>query len=76
MHDVSEFQAIINPPQAGILAVGTARPAPVVKDGAIAIATIMKCSLSIDHRSVDGELAARLLSAFTCIIENPLSILI
>jgi pyruvate dehydrogenase E2 component (dihydrolipoamide acetyltransferase) len=76
MHDVAEFQAIINPPQAGILAVGTARPAAVVKDGAIVIATIMKCSLSIDHRSVDGELAARLLSAFTRIIENPLSILI
>jgi pyruvate dehydrogenase E2 component (dihydrolipoamide acetyltransferase) len=76
MHDVAEFQAIINPPQAGILAVGSARPAPIVKDGAIVIATIMKCSLSIDHRSVDGELAARLLSAFTRIIENPLSILI
>jgi pyruvate dehydrogenase E2 component (dihydrolipoamide acetyltransferase) len=76
MHDVTEFQAIINPPQAGILAVGTARLVPVVKDGAIAIATIMKCSLSIDHRSVDGELAARLLSTFTRIVENPLSILI
>jgi pyruvate dehydrogenase E2 component (dihydrolipoamide acetyltransferase) len=76
MHDVTEFQAIINPPQAGILAVGTARHAPIVKDGAIAIATIMRCSLSVDHRSVDGELAARLLSTFTRVIENPLSILI
>jgi pyruvate dehydrogenase E2 component (dihydrolipoamide acetyltransferase) len=76
MHDVTAFQAIINPPQAGILAVGTARPAPVVKDGAIVIASVMKCSLSVDHRSVDGELAARLLSTFTRIIENPLSILI
>jgi pyruvate dehydrogenase E2 component (dihydrolipoamide acetyltransferase) len=48
----------------------------VVKDGAIVIASVMKCSLSVDHRSVDGELAARLLSTFTRIIENPLSILI
>jgi len=76
MHEVTEFSAIINPPHAGILAVGTARSTPVVVDGAVTIATIMRCTLSADHRSLDGELAARLLAAFTKLVENPLTILI
>jgi pyruvate dehydrogenase E2 component (dihydrolipoamide acetyltransferase) len=76
MHGVSEFAAIINPPHAGILAVGAARPTPVVADGTLTVATVMRCTMSADHRSLDGELAARLLSTFTRLIENPLPILV
>lgn len=76
MHGVSEFAAIINPPHAGILAVGAARPTPVVADGTLTVATVMRCTMSADHRSLDGELAARLLSTFTRLIENPLPMLV
>jgi pyruvate dehydrogenase E2 component (dihydrolipoamide acetyltransferase) len=76
MYGTTEFSAIINPPQSGILAVGAAKPQPVVIDGQLAVATVMRCTLSVDHRAVDGALAARWLAAFTTRIENPLSILI
>ena len=77
MHGVTEFAAIINPPQAGILAVGSAGRRPVVGDcGAIHAATTMRVTLSADHRVLDGALAASWLSAFTKRIENPLSILL
>lgn len=69
------FSAIINPPQAGILAVGAARPAPIVVDGALAVGTVMTVTLSADHRVLDGALAARWLAAFVNRIENPVSIL-
>jgi pyruvate dehydrogenase E2 component (dihydrolipoamide acetyltransferase) len=72
MYGTAEFSAIINPPQSGILAIGAARPQPVVADGALAVATVMRCTLSVDHRAVDGALAARWLSAFTARMENPL----
>lgn len=75
MFGTPEFSAIINPPQAGILAVGAARQAPVVVDGALAVGTVMTVTLSADHRVLDGALAARWLAAFVARIENPVSIL-
>jgi pyruvate dehydrogenase E2 component (dihydrolipoamide acetyltransferase) len=76
MYGTLEFSAIINPPQSGILAVGAAKPAPVVVDGAITAATVIRCTLSVDHRAVDGALAARWLAAFTARLENPLAAII
>ena len=71
MYGTVEFSAIINPPQSGILAVGAARQQPVVVDGAVVPATVMRCTLSVDHRAIDGALAARWLAAFTARMENP-----
>jgi len=76
MYGTTEFSAILNPPQSGILAVGAAKPQPVVVDGEVVVATVMRCTLSVDHRAVDGALAAQWLAAFTARIENPISILI
>ena len=76
MFGTKEFSAILNPPQSGILAVGTASPRAIVEDGQLVIATIMTVTLSADHRAVDGALAAQWLSAFVKRIENPLSMLI
>jgi pyruvate dehydrogenase E2 component (dihydrolipoamide acetyltransferase) len=76
MYGTVEFSAIINPPQSGILAVGAARPQPVVSGGAVVPATVMRCTLSVDHRAVDGALAARWLTAFTTRLENPLGAVI
>jgi pyruvate dehydrogenase E2 component (dihydrolipoyllysine-residue acetyltransferase) len=76
MYGVREFAAVINPPQAGILAVGAGEQRPVVRDGALAIATVMSATLSIDHRAVDGALGAQLLAAFKAIIEDPLAMLL
>ena len=75
MFGTQEFSAIINPPQAGILAVGAARQAPVVVDGALEVGTLMSVTLSADHRALDGALAARWLAAFVARIEHPLTIL-
>ncbi|MFN3708741.1 dihydrolipoamide acetyltransferase family protein [Microcella sp.] len=75
MFGTRSFSAIINPPQAGILAVGAARQAPVVVDGALEVGTVMAVTLSADHRAWDGALAARWLAAFVARIENPLTIL-
>jgi pyruvate dehydrogenase E2 component (dihydrolipoamide acetyltransferase) len=76
MYGVSEFAAIINPPQAAILAVAAAQQRPVVKDGALAIATMMTCTLSVDHRVVDGALGAEWLAAFRAVVEEPLSLML
>ena len=76
MYSIKEFSAIINPPQSMILAVGTAEQRPVVKDGALAVATMMSCTLSVDHRVVDGALGARFLQAFKGLIEDPLTMLL
>jgi pyruvate dehydrogenase E2 component (dihydrolipoamide acetyltransferase) len=75
MYGTVEFSAIINPPQSGILAVGAARPQPVVVDGAVVPATVMRCTLSVDHRAIDGALAARWLAAFTARMQNPLGMI-
>ncbi len=76
MYGVSEFAAVINPPQAAILAVAAGQQRPVVKDGQIDIATMMTCTLSVDHRAVDGALAAAWLSAFKSVVEDPLGLML
>ncbi len=76
MHGVSEFSAIINPPQAAILAVGAIESVPVADDGTVSIAPVMRCTLSVDHRALDGAVAARWLQAFRQLIENPLGLLV
>lgn len=68
---VREFTAVINPPQAAILAVGAAEPRAVVRDGKPAVATMMTVTLSVDHRAVDGVGAASWLAAFKRRLENP-----
>jgi pyruvate dehydrogenase E2 component (dihydrolipoamide acetyltransferase) len=76
MFGVTEFSAIINPPQAGILAVAAGTKRPVVKNGALAVATMMTCTLSVDHRVIDGALGARWLREFKTILEDPLSLML
>jgi pyruvate dehydrogenase E2 component (dihydrolipoamide acetyltransferase) len=77
MYGTTEFSAIINPPHAGILAVGAARKMAVVDDeGALAVGSVMTVTLSADHRVLDGALAAQWLAAFVKRIEQPLSMLI
>lgn len=76
MFGVSEFAAIINPPQACILAVGAGEEKPYVEDGVIKIGTFMKCTLSVDHRAVDGSVGAEFLQFFKRYIENPVNMLV
>lgn len=76
MYGVTDFAAIINPPQAAILAVSAGQQRPVVKNGALAIATVMTCTLSVDHRVVDGALGAEWLGVFKAIVEDPLSLML
>jgi pyruvate dehydrogenase E2 component (dihydrolipoamide acetyltransferase) len=76
MMGVKTFSAVINPPHATILAVGAGEQRPVVKNGALAIATVMTVTLSTDHRCVDGALGAELLGAFKRYIENPMGMLV
>ena len=75
MFGIEEFAAVINPPHATILAVGTGEQRPVVRDGKIVIATQMTVTLSTDHRAVDGALGAELLGAFRTLIESPMLML-
>lgn len=76
MFGTRQFSAILNPPQSAILAVGAAEPRAVVVDGSLAVATVMTCTLSADHRVIDGAVAAQWMQAFKARIENPLTILI
>jgi len=76
MFGVREFAAVINPPHGGILAVGAGEKRPVVKDGALAVATVMSCTLSCDHRAVDGAIGAQFLAAFRKLVEDPLTMLL
>jgi pyruvate dehydrogenase E2 component (dihydrolipoamide acetyltransferase) len=71
MYGIQQFGAIINPPQACILAVGAGVQKPVAVDGNIDVATLMTCTLSVDHRVVDGSVGATFLAAFKKYIENP-----
>jgi pyruvate dehydrogenase E2 component (dihydrolipoamide acetyltransferase) len=75
-YDVDHFVAIINPPEAAILAVGTASQVPVVENGELAIGTRMKATISADHRVTDGAEAARYLQAFKGLLEEPLRLLL
>ena len=76
MYGVDEFSAIIMPPQAGILAVGAVTPTPVVIDGEVVIASIMKAVLTVDHRVNDGAEAAKFLNQVKSHLENPLSLVL
>lgn len=71
MFGISHFEAIINPPQSCILAVGAGVEQPVVNNGKIETGTVMKVTLSVDHRSVDGAIGAQYLQAFKALIEDP-----
>ena len=76
MYGVKAFSAIINPPQAAILAIAAGERRAVVKGNDIVIATVMTVTLSVDHRVVDGALAAQWLSAFRTVVENPMSLVV
>ncbi len=76
MYDVENFAAIINPPEAAILAVGSARQVPVVVDGEIKVGTRLKMTLSADHRVTDGAEAAQFMQALAEFIEKPLALVL
>jgi pyruvate dehydrogenase E2 component (dihydrolipoamide acetyltransferase) len=76
MFGIKSFSAIINPPQATVLAVGAAEQRVIVKNGAPAAATMMRITLSCDHRAIDGVLGAELLGAFKDLIEKPAGMLV
>jgi pyruvate dehydrogenase E2 component (dihydrolipoamide acetyltransferase) len=76
MFGIKDFTAVINPPQAAILAVGMGEQRPVVKDGILKTATIMTVTLSCDHRVIDGATGAHFLQAFKGFIEEPSSMLL
>ncbi len=76
MYDVENFSAIINPPEAGILAVGSAREVPVVEDGEIKPGWRMKVTLSVDHRVSDGAEGAQFMQALAKYLEEPLRLLV
>ena len=75
MFGTEDFAAIINPPQASILAVGATREEPVVRDGQLAVGRVLRFTLSVDHRPVDGVLAAEWMREFTGLLERPAKIL-
>lgn len=76
MFDVEHFIAIINPPEAAILAVGSVREVPVVKDSALAIGLRMKATISVDHRVSDGVEAAQFMQALALYLEDPLRLML
>jgi pyruvate dehydrogenase E2 component (dihydrolipoamide acetyltransferase) len=73
MLDIDEFTAVINPPEAGILAVGRIAQRPVAQDGAVAIRRRMRLTMSCDHRVIDGATGARFLQTLKGMLENPLA---
>ena len=76
MYGIDSFSAIINPPQSGILAVGSISKKPIVIDNEVKICNIMTCQLSGDHRAIDGAVGARLLKEFKSLIENPVKMIV
>ena len=76
MYGVKSFQAIINPPQGCIMAIGKVEKKPIVKNDEISIASIMSATLSVDHRVVDGAIGAKFMEAFKTLIEDPLGMLL
>jgi pyruvate dehydrogenase E2 component (dihydrolipoamide acetyltransferase) len=75
MFGTEEFAAIINPPQAAILAVGAIREEPVARQGRLRVGPVMRLTLSVDHRPVDGVVAARWLRELVALLERPVRIL-
>jgi pyruvate dehydrogenase E2 component (dihydrolipoamide acetyltransferase) len=76
MYGIKTFDAVINPPHATILAVGTAEKRAIVVGDSVKVATLMSCTLSCDHRAVDGAVGAALLNAFRALIEDPVRMLV
>ncbi len=76
MFGIDEFTAVINPPEAAILAVGAMTPKPVVRDGEITIRQIMRVTMSCDHRVIDGATGAQFLQTFKRMLENPISMIV
>jgi pyruvate dehydrogenase E2 component (dihydrolipoamide acetyltransferase) len=76
MYGVESFTAVINPPEAAILAVGAAVPSPVVVDGQVVVREMMRFTLSSDHRVLDGAVAARFLQALKHLLEQPMGLLV
>ncbi|HEX6121683.1 MAG TPA: dihydrolipoamide acetyltransferase family protein, partial [Ktedonobacterales bacterium] len=76
MYDVEEFTAVINPPESAILAVGSIVPTPVVREGQVVVRDIMKVTLSVDHRALDGATAARFLQELKRLLEQPMGMLV
>ena len=76
MYGIDSFSAIINPPQSGILAIGSISKKPIVIDNEVKICNIMTCQLSGDHRAIDGAVGARLLKEFKSLIENPVKMIV
>ena len=76
MLDIEEFSAVINPPQAAILAVGTVKERAVVRGGKVVAATTMRVTLSSDHRQLNGIEAGRFLETLKSILENPVALVI
>jgi pyruvate dehydrogenase E2 component (dihydrolipoamide acetyltransferase) len=76
MYGIKDFTAVINPPQSTILAVGAGEERAVVRNGQLAVATIMSVTLSCDHRAIDGALGAELIREFKTLIENPVMMVV
>jgi pyruvate dehydrogenase E2 component (dihydrolipoamide acetyltransferase) len=75
MFGTEEFAAIINPPQSAILAVGAVREEPIVRKGALRVGSVMRVTLSVDHRPIDGAIAAEWMKVFVSLLEDPVRIL-
>ncbi len=76
MYGVDSFNAIINPPNSAILAVGSAMEKPVVRDGELVVGYEMSATMSLDHRVIDGAMAARYLKTLKDLMENPAALLV
>ena len=76
MLGIDEFTAVINPPEAAILAVGAVTPKPVVRDGSVTVRQMMRVTMSCDHRVIDGATGARFLQTFKRLLENPLLMIV
>ena len=76
MFGIRDFQAIINPPQGAILAIGAGVQKPVIKNGAVVPATVMTVTMSVDHRCIDGAVGAEYLQVFKELLENPVGVIL
>jgi pyruvate dehydrogenase E2 component (dihydrolipoamide acetyltransferase) len=76
MFGIDEFTAVINPPEAAILAVGAMTPKPVVRDHEVVVRQMMRVTMSCDHRAVDGATGAKFLQTFKKMLENPLYLVV
>ncbi len=76
MFGIKSFNSIINPPQGGILSVGAGEQRPVVKDGALIVATVLTLTLTVDHRCIDGTTGAALIKELKALIENPIALML